>query len=420
MAALKDTVHRTPYTLHRTLYTLSDLCSLIGEALDDSLSPSYWVKAEISSLSVKSGHMYLELVDGDKSKIINQKSPYGASRSKEIASKMRATCWSGIQEMLNAYFESETGQRLQPGMNILVEVEVQFHPLYGLSLSILNIDPSFTLGDIARQRQQTIEQLRKDGLLDAQQLLPLPTLIRRIAVISSPSAAGYEDFVNTLHRTPHTVHPTPYTLHPTPYTFHTQLFPATMQGEAAAKSILAALEEVLNQKSKIENQKYDCVAIIRGGGATTDLSCFDNYELCAVCAQFELPILTGIGHTRDISVLDLVAHQALKTPTAVAEWLIHRMDEQMNRIADLILRLQRTKERQLLLRQHRIELLEQRLDACNPERIYRQGYSLLTKNGQPVRSVHDLHPGDIVTTHLADGSVHSTIHRTPYTVHRTP
>ena len=408
MAALKDTVHRTPYTLHRTLYTLSDLCSLIGEALDDTLSPSYWVKAEISSLSVKSGHMYLELVDGDKS-------------------KMRATCWSGIQEMLNAYFESETGQRLQPGMNILVEVEVQFHPLYGLSLSIINIDPSFTLGDIARQRQQTIEQLRKDGLLDAQQLLPLPTLIRRIAVISSPSAAGYEDFVNTLHRTPHTVHPTPYTVHhtpytvhPTPYTFHTQLFPATMQGESAAKSILAALEEVLNQKSKIENQKYDCVAIIRGGGATTDLSCFDNYELCAVCAQFELPILTGIGHTRDISVLDLVVHQALKTPTAVAEWLIHRMDEQMNRIADLILRLQRTKERQLLLRQHRIELLEQRLDACNPERIYRQGYSLLTKNGQPVRSVHDLHPGDIVTTHLADGSVQSTIHRTPYTVHHTP
>ena len=401
MAALKDTVHRTPYTVHCTLYTITDLCSLIGEALHDSLSPSYWVKAEISSLSVKSGHMYLELVDGDKS-------------------KMRATCWSGIQEMLNAYFESETGQRLQPGMNILVEVEVQFHPLYGLSLSILNIDPSFTLGDIARQRQQTIEQLRKDGLLDAQQLLPLPTLIRRIAVISSPSAAGYEDFVNTLHRTPHTLHHTPYTLHPTPYTFHTQLFPATMQGESAAKSILAALEEVLNQKSKIENQKYDCIAIIRGGGATTDLSCFDNYELCAVCAQFELPILTGIGHTRDISVLDLVAHQALKTPTAVAEWLIHRMDEQMNRIADLIVRLQRTKERQLLLRQHRIELLEQRLAACNPERIYRQGYSLLTKNGQPVRSVHDLHPGDIVTTHLADGSVQSTIHRTPYTVHRNP
>ena len=172
MAALKDTVHRT-------LYTLTDLCALIGEALDDSLSPSYWVKAEISSLSVKSGHMYMELVDGK-------------------TSKMRATCWSGIQEMLNAYFESETGQRLQPGMNILVEVEVQFHPLYGLSLSIINIDPSFTLGDIARQRQQTIEQLRKDGLLDAQQLLPLPTLIRRIAVISSPQAAGYEDFCHQL------------------------------------------------------------------------------------------------------------------------------------------------------------------------------------------------------------------------------
>ena len=253
----------------------------------------------------------------------------------------------------------------------------------GLSLSIVGIDPSYTLGDIARQRQQTIAQLKADGLLDAQQLLPLPTLIRRIAVISSPNAAGYEDFKHQLEHSS--------------YPFRLQLFPAVMQGEAAEKSILAALDE-------ITNHQYDAVAIIRGGGATTDLSCFDRYELCAVCAQFELPILTGIGHTRDISVLDLVAHEALKTPTAVAEWLIHRMDTQMNRIADLVVRLQRTGERQLLIRRHRIELLEQRLAACNPEQIYRRGYSLITKNGKVIRSVHELQPGDIITTHLADGS----------------
>lgn len=168
-----------------------------------------------------------------------------------------------------------------------------------------------------------------------------------------------------------------------------------MQGETAGKSIIAALDEI---------EGFDAVVIIRGGGATTDLSCFDNYELCAMCAQFELPILTGIGHTRDISVLDLVAHEALKTPTAVAEWLIHRMDDQMTHIADLMIRLTRTAERQILIRQHRVELLEHRLAACNPERIYRMGYSLLTKNGKVVRSVHDLHPGDIVTTHLSDGS----------------
>ncbi len=356
--------------------TLTELCLLIGEALDDSLAPSYWVQAEISSLSTKGGHMYLELIDGK-------------------TAKMRATCWAGTQEMLNAYFESETGQRLQAGMKVLVETEVQYHPVYGLSLSIIGIDPAYTIGDIAQQRQKTIAQLQADGLLDAQQLLPLPTLIRRIAVISSPNAAGYEDFKHQLDNSP--------------YRFETQLFGATMQGEGAVKSIIAALDEIANQKSEIKNQKYDCVAIIRGGGATTDLSCFDNYELCAVCAQFDLPILSGIGHTRDVSVLDLVAHEALKTPTAVAEWLIHRMDEQMAKVADLMLRLQRTAERQILIRRHRVELLEQRLQACNPERIYRMGYSLLTKNGKIVRSVNELLPGDKVTTHLADGSRDLTV-----------
>ena len=348
--------------------TLSQLCAIIGEALDENLAPSYWVKAEVSSLSSKGGHMYLDLVEGKEA-------------------KMRATCWVGTQELLMAYFESETGQKLQPGMNILVEVEPQWHAVYGLSLSIIGIDPSFTIGDIARQRQQTIAQLQADGLLDAQQLLPLPTLIRRIAVISSSSAAGYGDFQHQLESSL--------------YRFETQLFGATMQGEGAAKSIIAALEEIPNT--------FDCVAIIRGGGATADLSCFDDYTLCAVCAQYELPILSGIGHTRDVSILDLVAHEALKTPTAVAEWLIHRLDEQRERLETLTLRLQRTSERQVLIRRHRIELLEQRLAACNPEHFYRMGYSLLTKNGKVIRSVAELQQGDTITTHLADGNVQSTI-----------
>lgn len=347
--------------------TLTELCALIGEALDDSLAPSYWVKAEISSLSIKGGHMYLELVDGK-------------------SAKMRATCWAGTQELLTAYFESETEQALQAGMAVLVEAEIQWHAVYGLSLSIVGIDPAYTLGDIARQRQQTIAALQADGLLDAQQLLPLPTLIRRIAVISSSNAAGYEDFKHQLEHSG--------------FYFETQLFGATMQGPTAAKSIIAALEEI---------EGYDAVVIIRGGGATTDLSCFDDYALCAVCAQFEIPVITGIGHTRDVSVLDLVAHEALKTPTAVAEWLIHRMEDQMNRITDLLVRLHRTAERQILIRRHRIEMLEQRLAACNPERIYHMGYSLITKNGKVIRSVTDLHPGDIVTTHLIDGTRDLTV-----------
>ena len=376
-------------TLSRTPLTLSELCARIGEALDDGLAPSYWVKAEVSSLSRKGGHLYLELIDSPNAKT-------------NANAKMRATCWSGTQELLTAYFESETGQPLQAGMAVLVEVEVQWHAVYGLSLSIIGIDPSYTIGDIARLRQQTIAQLRADGLLDAQQLLPLPTLIRRIAVISSPQAAGYEDFIHQLTHSP--------------YPFHTQLFGATMQGDSAAKSILAALEEISNEIHPSFQGgaggrliPFDCVVIIRGGGATTDLSCFDDYTLCAVCAQFELPILTGIGHTRDIAILDLVAHEALKTPTAVAEWLIHRMQEQENRITELLTRLQRTAERQILIRRHRIEMLEQRLAACNPERIYRMGYSLLTKDGHPVRSVQDLRPGDRITTHLADGSVESIV-----------
>ena len=365
--------------------TLTELCLIIGDVLDNTLASSYWVKAEISSLSERGGHMYLELID----------SPPSGARG--AGAKMRATCWAGNKELLMAYFESETGQPLQIGMSVLVEVEIQWHAVYGLSLSIIGIDPSYTIGDIARQRQQTIAQLKADGLLDAQQLIPLPTLIRRIAVISSPQAAGYEDFKHQLDASP--------------YHFETTLFGAIMQGEAAERSILAALEEIaiVNRQSS-NRQSFDAVVIIRGGGATTDLSCFDRYTLCAVCAQFELPILSGIGHTRDVSILDLVAHEALKTPTAVAEWLIHRLDEQSSRIENLSLRLARTAERQILIRRHRIEMLEQRLAACNPERIYRMGYSLLTKEGKIIRSVADLRPGDSVTSHLADGAIDLTVH----------
>ena len=371
--------------------TLTELCSLIGEALEDSLAPSYWVQAEISSLSERGGHLYLELVDTPSS---GGRGAFSGGRG--ATAKMRATCWAGTKELLMAYFESETGQTLQAGMTVLVEVEVQWHAVYGLSLSIIGIDPAYTIGAIARQRQQTIAQLKADGLWDAQQLLTLPTLIRRIAVVSSPSAAGYEDFKHQLESSP--------------FRFETTLFGATMQGEGAANSILAALEEIAIVNRKSSNRtSFDAVVIIRGGGATSDLSCFDQYTLCAVCAQFELPVISGIGHTRDISVLDMVAHEALKTPTAVAEWLIHRQEEQLNRVTDLMVRLRRTAERQILIRRHRVELLEQRLAACNPLRIYRMGYSLLTLNGKVIRSVAELRPGDTITTHLADGSIDSTV-----------
>ncbi|MBQ2608216.1 MAG: exodeoxyribonuclease VII large subunit [Paludibacteraceae bacterium] len=364
--------------LDTKIYTLSELSSLVEEAIMECMPETYLVQAEIASLSEKGGHLYLDLVE---------KADRGL-----MAARMRATCWQSRWAMLRAYFEQETGMRLQAGMQVLVEVEVQYHAVYGLSLSIINIDPRYTLGDLARQRQETIRQLTDDGVMDMQRAMPLPTLVRRVAVISSGEAAGYGDFAHQLADSP--------------YRFTTSLFPATMQGERAEQSILAALDAVYAQL-----EDFDALVIIRGGGATTDLSCFDQYALCAHCAQFPLPILTGIGHTRDVSVLDMVAHMALKTPTAVAAWLIERMDAQSKRIDDLLHRLAQTATRQVLIRQHRVELLEQRLAACSPERIYRMGYSLLTSQGKVVRSIHDVEVGQSLITHLQDGEIESKVTR---------
>ena len=357
-------------------YTLSELSALIEDALMECLPETYPVQAEIASLSEKGGHLYLDLVE---------KADRGL-----MAARMRATCWQQRWGMLRAYFEQETGMPLRAGMQVLVEVEVQYHAVYGLSLSIVNIDPRYTLGDLARQRQETIRRLTEEGVLDMQSALSLPTLVRRLAVISASEAAGYGDFCHQLSDSP--------------YRFSTELFPATMQGEHAEQSILSALDAIYG---RVED--FDAVVIIRGGGATTDLSCFDSYALCAHCAQFPLPVVTGIGHTRDVSVLDLVAHLSLKTPTAVAAWLIQRMDTHLQRIDDLLRRLHQTAQRQILLRRHRVELLEQRLGACSPERIYRMGYSLLTADGHVVRSIEEIQPRQLLTTHLMDGDICSRV-----------
>lgn len=352
---------------------LSELCDYINDVLRSELTETYWVRAEIASLSTKSGHGYLELVE----------KPEGSSLPK---ARMRATCWANIYPMLCAYFEQETGSRLQTGMQVLLEVEVSFHSAYGLSLNILNIDPRFTVGDMARQRQETIRRLTDEGVIDMQHQLSLPTLVQRIAVISAESAAGYGDFCDQLRQGG--------------FRFTTALYPAIMQGDNAERSILAALDAI----AAVE-EDYDCVVIIRGGGATTDLSCFDSYLLAACCAQFPLPVLTGIGHTRDVSILDMVAYHALKTPTAVAAFLLDRLTIQQERLDTLRRRLAQTAERQVLIRRHTLEMLAQRIQACNPERIYAKGYSLTTVNGHILRSIHQVQPGEQVTTHLSDGEL---------------
>lgn len=358
-------------------YSLSQLCNLIQDALSMELDSTYWVRAEIASLSVRGGHCYLELVEK-------------ADTTGILSAKVRATCWSNVYRMLSAYFEDETGTTLHEGMQVLVEAEVSFHAVYGLSLNICNIDPTYTIGDLARQRAETIAQLQQDGVFELQKQLTLPTLIHRIAVISSDSAAGYQDFVNQL-QAPH-------------YTIHTTLFPAIMQGDQAERSIVSALCAINDVA-----EDFDAVVIIRGGGSTTDLSCFDSYQLASYCAQFPLPILSGIGHTKDVSVVDMVVYSALKTPTAVAAFIVERFDTARNLIADLRRRLQLTAERQILIRRHALELLRQRLTLCSPERIYQMGYSLVTVNGKVLESVNDVQHGQHITTHLKDGLIQSEV-----------
>jgi len=356
--------------------TLSELSAELEQVLEEGLASTYWVKAEISSLSTRSGHAYLDLVE--------------KSRTGQLAAKHRATCWANVWGMLQPYFTTETGEELKAGMQILVEVEVSFHAVYGLSLNIVNIDPSYTIGDLARQRQQTILRLQQEGVFELQHSLSLPALIGNVAVISSHQAAGYEDFLHQLKQSG--------------FAFTVTLFPAVMQGENAPMSIIQALKQISD-----EYEQFDAVVLIRGGGASSDLGCFDDYNLANHCAQFPLPILSGIGHTRDISIVDMVAHMSLKTPTAVADFLIERYSIQIEYISQLRLRLKQTAERQILLRRHRIELLRQSLIMQSPERIYEKGYSLVTIKGKIVQSIGDVQKGEEIVTHLKDGSIHSMV-----------
>lgn len=380
-------------------YSLSELCQNIEEVLAEEFASTYWVRAEVASLSIR-GHCYMELVE--------------KASTKNIAAKVRATCWQQIYGILSPYFEAETGQKLSVGMQVLLEVEVSFHAVYGLSLNIVGIDPTFTLGDMARQRQETIQRLKDDGVMDMQSSLEIPSLPRRIAVISSADAAGYGDFCHQLEN------------NSGGFQFRTQLFAAIMQGEQSAKSIIQSLQQIAD-----EIDKWDIVVIVRGGGASTDLRNFDDYELASHCAQFPLPIIAGIGHTRDISIVDMVVHSSVKTPTAAAEWLINAMQQQADCIAELYTRLQRAIQHTINQQHIRIEQLQQALqftskkhlyqlrsqlemwqktiELHSPERIYRMGYSLTTVDGKVVKSIHDVKAGQQLQTHTADGTITSVV-----------
>lgn len=417
--------------------SLVELNSLIKETLDTQMEPSYWVVAEIGEMRQNSsGHCYMELVEKE---------------GNHVSAKIKATIWCYTFRKLSGWFTAITGEELRAGMKILSNVEVKFHELYGLSLNVKDIDANFTVGERARRRQEVIMQLVEDGVMDMNKSLPLPLVPQNIAVISSPTAAGFGDFMDQLKRNRYG------------YTFHVQLFKATMQGKEAEESIITALHEVFYRHEK-EINSYDAVVIIRGGGAQVDLDCFDAYELASHVAQFPLPIITGIGHERDETVTDLVAHTKMKTPTAVAEFLIsgmqsyeEQMDEYLERIIhfaeqvvsekkyqlesmqnqlrfavsshvsndknqlvrlkekmnqlvvsklkashDQLQQLQKSLKRettdQLTTVQNRLNTYERYLALLSPDNIMKRGFTLTYVNGKPLQNGYSFKKGDQITT----------------------
>ncbi len=284
--------------------TLSELNSRIKDVLTDAFSSTVWITAEISELKEnRAGHCYLELIEKE---------------GNEIIARSRATIWSYTYRMLKPYFETTTGQYFSQGIKILVQVLVEYHPSFGLSLNIKDIDPVYTVGDMALQRKEIVNRLQNEGVFDMNRELQLPLVPQKIAVISSATAAGYQDFMNQLETNEFG------------FKFHTKLFQAVMQGTEAVPSIIRALERIYNYEDF-----FDAVVIIRGGGATADLSSFDNYDLAFHITQFPLPVITGIGHEKDDTIIDMVAHTRLKTPTAVAEFFINGMERFYEKLLQL-------------------------------------------------------------------------------------
>lgn len=404
--------------------SLYELGRLIRLALNQGLPDAYWVQAELSEVrEAYNGHCYIELV---------QK----AERGNALLAKARGTIWANIYKMLRPYFENATGQRFAAGIKVLLQVSVEYHEQYGLSLTVHDIDPTYTLGDMARRRREILMQLEEEGVLTLNKELSMPLLPQRIAVVSAAGAAGYGDFCDQLMSNPYG------------FVFYPKLFPAVMQGDRVEATVIAALDRIA-----AERDEWDVVVIIRGGGATSDLSGFDTYPLAANCAQFPLPIITGIGHERDDTVLDLVAHTRVKTPTAAAEYLIatlsdaaaaldtlvasltanlteciHREEgrlqqiatrlpsllalvhtRQLHRIEQIESRLKVAGAHSLVEQQHRLQLIEKIIEGASPAHILQRGYSITRCDGHVVRNAASLPVGAVLTTEFADGQVSSSV-----------
>ena len=380
--------------------SLSQLQGRIAIALADALPLPVWVCAEVADIKINaSGHCYIELIEK------NEKT--GATEA-----QARATIWRSQVQSTVGRFERESGQRLTKGMKILFKATVSHHAVYGMSLQIQQIDALHTLGDMERRRQQTIEQLQKDGVWDLNRGHQMPIVVQRVAVISSATAAGYQDFMMELSRSN--------------YAIQTELFEAIMQGERCDESVVAALYAIAERA-----EEFDAVAIIRGGGSTGDLECFNSYHLAFAVTQMPLPVLTGIGHDKDTSVTDMVAHTMLKTPTAVAQWIdqqaanfdgaleycavtLRDICRQTTHKATLRLEQMATDVRHLVERTLQGEA--QKLDGLAtlvanfaPERIFRLGYAIARKEGKALASVEGVEVGDTIEVAMADGKLNAKV-----------
>lgn len=435
----------------RNTLTLFELNTLVRETLALEMPDEYWVEAELSEAREVRGHCYMELIQKEEG-------------SNTPVAKASAKCWANTWQLVKPHFMRITGQQIHAGMKVMLKVFAQFHESYGFSWIVTDIDPTYTMGDMARKRQEIIRLLKEEGVFELQKELQLPMFCQRVAVISSANAAGYGDFVNQLENNEYD------------FRFHTQLFPATMQGEGVEQSVILALEKIYKMHQGFKNnEKFDCVVIIRGGGATSDLSGFDTLALAENVANFPIPIITGIGHERDESVLDMVSHTRVKTPTAAAAFLINHLKVVLDLIEDAEQRIsskvrqqmdvqkirllhysqqipslfslvktrqeacidrlqnnlllsissrlqeehhlldivshniQPVLERKILHECHLLELLKEKVEALNPELLLQRGYSITFANGKVVKDGSLLKTGDELETRLAKGTVRSIV-----------
>lgn len=433
--------------------TLFELNSLVRETIETTMTREYWVEVELSDVREVRGHCYMQLIQFDVEDGLR-----GVSAEKKLVAQASAKCWKSQWTMIRPHFERVTGQQLHAGLKVLMKVYAQFHENYGFSWIVTDIDPAYTMGDIARKRQEIIRTLKEEGVFDLNKELPLPLFAQRIAVVSSAQAAGYGDFVNQLNSNEYG------------FRFHTQLFPAVMQGDQVESSVIAALDSI-NQHL----DSFDCVVIIRGGGAVADLSGFDTLLLAENVANFPLPVITGIGHERDESILDMVSHTRVKTPTAAAAFLISHLKEVLDalndaqgRLAQCVqqklsvysLRLSALQEaiprlfpvikarqearvdalthrlcarinekiqenrsllatsgqrlpmiadRLLLQENHRLEILAEKVRSHDPRLLLKRGYSITLKDGKAVKNAAHLRPGDEIETQLSEGIIKSIV-----------